>query len=554
MAANLSWASTTGGASTPGLGLAQVRLHCDDRPPLRLQALDEIEAFDTDTLRVEAPLAACTAPLLRALVQWSLTRQDRQFGIVPPEAALAQQRRSDSARAAASLPFPVAVCGDHVEEVGLSGSRSVSQAEFLGRLAGEAPYFAVAVCGHGAEHCIALGADWLALHAHYGLKGPVLNARTPQAGVVLLGGCSTLRLADSVIPQHLQVAAALCANGAAVIGPYRNIRSAPRLHRAFVERMLAGLQAGHVAHELNLLLRDVEGEVPCIVLLGDPQRALGGADRPLQPQARFATDAAARASAVARLDIAGRRLRELRELISALLLWPWPLAHTQAAAHEIDDALRAVSMTLAVDAMDPLSSREIAHVEQAASRLCGRLLDGLAEDLVQWIRSGRWLQAAYAPVARRALRATRTCRAGLDCARGDGQVVDYAFDGPAMCGAMLARECDRCGSLAEWSAAAPAPQHLPVRVVEGSLRAQLPPLASDETGRLVIHRCEVVPTHDWPADGGAVEIDARASAVHGRVTLVACRIGPRGIATSYAHAFRNPQTGEFTAQMETFSS
>ncbi|MGO8248932.1 hypothetical protein [Rhizobium johnstonii] len=504
-------------------------------PHTIVAALQEIAGV---SLVASARGSVLTGKLLGAFVNWSLAKPGRRFGMMLDRSPGCNA----SSRAPVAEEFAIARGGDIAEEFGRAGRRHVSQSQFIARLTGTSPYYAVCITGHGAEHCLSLGSTWLTARYGYGLAGAKLDARSVETKVLFLNGCSTLRLADSLIPEDLRLSTVLSAAGIAVVGPYRNIRGSQLMERAFVDLVLAGLPVGGIVCELNLLLRDQLAEIPCMVLIGDPCLTL-----PVEYQSRrqdksIAWSAARRTTEMAALRNSAEALRRVRDFHASLSICAWSMIEAAAPARAAEMLLRTAGKALAVEIQAPLTLDELITVRMTVEGGRIDLLEAMADDLVAWIGAGRWLQSAYAPVTVPAPPVARTCSVSDDCERGDGTLVDYRFAGLALGQvSVVARECDRCGSRAEWTGDGAAPSPPQVRTEGATVIVEIGELAPNERGRVLLHRCGRTPPAHWPAGGGSLRFDLSGSEVYGRVTVVAFRIGDDHIAVSYAHFFRDPR-------------
>lgn len=222
--------------------------------PFGTRALGVLRQIDGENLIASGPSSSFTTPLLNAMVEWSLTKGDR----------ICSLQLSDTTVARACTPrdssFIVARCNSVAEEFDKLDRREVPLGQFLMRLRGAEPYFAVCMTGHGAEHCLALGSSWLTAATAYGLAGESIDVRAVASSLILLNGCSTLRLADSLVPSSLRLSTIMTSAGISVAGPYRNIRGSSSIEHTFIELVLAGWPAGRIVRELNVLLRDEVGK------------------------------------------------------------------------------------------------------------------------------------------------------------------------------------------------------------------------------------------------------------------------------------------------------
>lgn len=509
-------------------------------------------------LRVRGPYAAMTAPRLMRLVRWSLAAPGRGFGLLPDCAA---RDPADEGRAAAE-PYPSGDAVGIASPDGLfvhdrDGRRPLDGAAFGRRLAGAERFAALVLTGHGAEHCMALGpAAWLATDAGYGLPGAVLAPQACAVPLVFLNGCGTLRLAGSPVPRALSLAARLHAGGATVLGPMRNLRGGAALETAFVESVRAGQPAGRIATRLNRLLARAAGELPSIVVLGEPGRAVAarpspgaGAAAPARPLAGRAMrprspadppdDAQERLHAAARA--AGRALRQGE----GFARWAWPAAAIRAAIAALEPALHLARQALAVGDMSALAPADLALLAGRLDRARRALAAAILDDAAATITAGDWLQAAYAPVMRRRLARSLRCR-GTCSAGGGGLLADYRFDDPAgLAAPVFARECDRCGSVSEWMARARPPGAAAAGAHDRTAWLDLPPLGDAVAGRVLVHRSPRPRARAWPEAGGRVRFAMQDCPVAGRVTLAALAIGPDGLVARYGHLFRHPADGRF---------
>lgn len=476
-------------------------------------------------------------------------RDVRRHSVVTPREFV--QARAAEPRVAApeiSPPDerPVGVAGpEGLFEVGADSCRLLAPGAFHSRLNGPGRFQALAVTGHGAEHVIQLGDAWLATSGTgYGLHGEAIQPDQLQIPLILLNGCSTLRLSGSVVPLHYSLAARLVTRGATVLGPFRNVRGSEKLARAFVRAVLSGAPVSRISRRLNLLLRDEEGEVPCIAAIGDPDQALPMA-RPgrARETAPLPTPPPSALSDIA-LEI-GRAQRAL-DLFTDLAGWNWPFTHARAAARAIEAAIQAARGALVSSSIDPLSNDDYTLLRTRLRDDAASLLDAIREDAAAWIGGGRWLQGAYAPVRHRKIDRQFSCDGA--CGRTGGgagsTVVDYRFGDPAN-GAQTAyaRECDRCGSRSEWTGPARFLEPLRCRVTAPQrATVTLPTPPDDAVGCILIHRDSGRRPLPWPAAGGPVELDLSRSPVTGRVTLVALSVAPTGVSTQYADLFRDPET------------
>lgn len=434
---------------------------------------------------------------------------------------------------------------DGLFEVGASSCRILSMAEFRSRLNGPNKFQALAVTGHGAEHVIQLGEGWLAASATgYGLAGDVILPDELEVPLVLLNGCSALRLVGSVVPLAHSLAARLVSRGVTVLGPFRNVRGSERIASAFVRAFLSGKSVASIVYRLNRLLRDEEGELPCIVAVGDPNQVqLSVVRGGLREVARLPTTPPA---VLTDLAIEIGTARRLLDLCADLAEWDWPFNNANAAAQGTWSAMQAGRRALAAVEVEQMAEEDYEFLQTQLAKCKDALACAIQQDASDWIGSGRWLQGAYAPVRYR--RIDRRFRCYGDCGRtcdaNSAIVVDYRYDDPASRAATtFARECDQCGSKSEWIGAARTLAPPRCRLASPSTAIiSLPMLPDDAYGCVLIHRDRAHIPLSWPSAGGSVELDLSRSNVTGRVTVVSLCVAPDGLTAQYTNLFRDPDT------------
>lgn len=495
-----------------------------------------------DKLIIQGRWGDFTAGRLRALIEWSMAKPERHFTLDVCDIDR-KQAATDGPAVSHSFPIGVSSGGDFLEVNG-TATRHVTQDEFESRLSGPAAFSALVITGHGAEHCISFGPKWVMTDTGYGLAGQPIYPTEIHVPIVFLNGCSSLRMADSVVPAHRSVAACLLSDDRVVLGPFRNVRGSCELEKVFVDLALAGCSVGQITQELNRTMCHSVGEIPCIISIGDASRhlpegriALTEPDLPLKAAPDW-------------LDLVDvtQDVSSILRICRNLKAWAWQPRHLEDQMSFLEQAIDAGRRAVALSDRSDLLNEERRYLKDYLKSVGEEAIAKLLDDIVVLIASGRWVQSIYAPCTERNLDWSGPCQAG--CAQGAeheaGLVVDYRFDDPAgEIPPVFARECDRCGSVAEWLQDAPP---LPIQKIDrvgDHIVVKLDELDVKDQGRILIHRAADMAPKLWPKCGAEVVFDFSESDLRGRITVVAVSAGPGGLATRYAHLFRNPSTGEF---------
>jgi hypothetical protein len=394
----------------------------------------------------------------------------------------------------------------------------------------EMPPLGVAITGHGAEHCIRAGEHWLTTDARISPSAQVLLPHELRSPAVLLNGCSSLRLGDSVVPRRYSVAAALHAAGAAVIGAYRNLHTSPDVSEDFSDALLEGLPLGRIVNRLNLRLRERGESRGSFQLLGDAARVVSPPRR--SPRRRPEPPEV---------------MNEPADLLHEVN-WVEHLYSTFARCVDLSEGLRASyrhfleAARLAVrghqtSSLAKLTAEEHSLLRSALETAVGPLLRALLDEFFLHISRGRWLEGLYAPFSH------RTEVEAPACPRCTAKATRHRYHPFGQSVMWIERdECDACGTLSEHFGSRAELAPLMAWSTGRQLRVQLPPLERSCQGRIFIHRASVRPL-EWPPGGGELGFDLEELPFRGRITVVGAVIGPGTLALNYQTLFTPPAAG-----------
>ncbi|HZH16131.1 MAG TPA: hypothetical protein VE057_17410 [Archangium sp.] len=473
------------------------------------------------------------------LAEWALEAEGRGTAVLPVEAFAAPMQ--GGARERHDVDVIGAFWDSAAWELHPSGNVRVSAPGLVARLTGAAPPRALVVCGHGAEHCAALGEAWLAADPGACLAGESIPPEAIGAHLVVLNTCSSARLGDSVVPRQYHLASRMLAAGASIIGAFRNL-SGPT--DQFLEVLSAliwqGTTLGSLTTRLNAVLRESGMQPPSFIALGRAESAISAASAaraPMKPPSRGpGTGGGPRATAPCPTDLLVALSREVRWL-SGLhhTVQRWELAIPSAAA--IAPALKDLEGALA-RAADPrvasaLAERERDGLLEVAARTTHRYREALLTDFGGSIQQGRWMQTLHCASSDSTWHEAGACPV---CA---GRRVRYVFT-PRTSGQVNAYldECDRCGTLADWCGAEEPPETFPsARVERSALEVHCATGPDVQAGRILIHRARSVEPRPLLTPGGSARFTWDELPFRGRLTVVAASFTRTRLAFSYRTLF-----------------
>lgn len=392
----------------------------------------------------------------------------------------------------------------------------------------------VALTGHGAEYCMKFGSSWLSTYETALLSGPMVFPSFHLGAVVLLNGCASLRLGDSVVPKEYSLAHALSRTGTAVIGSFRNMHSSLRYGEVFAEALLAGLSLGRIVNSLNLLASQVEQKGAAFQLLGDPSicyPATSTKNRAAPQEIRIAEPASVQefvSNTVGLEQIAVSLARWMPECPQVARTCA-RLARLTDRAGQVLHAWRAAT----------LDTGELALVLEEMENTFAVLRAELFDALVKLIQTGGWIENRYASLCRRADATEARCER---CGGANYKTTYEPF--VANLPPIEREECDLCGTTQELVGNGARPRLATVGAGPGRIAVDLPPLAERTQGAVFLHRMPTFRPILWPRGGGRISIEEGNLSFGGRLTLVAASMGPGCLTLNYHTFFVEPNQAQ----------
>lgn len=494
------------------------------RPVVVLRDAEEFASFlesaDAASITVIAAWPDLTADLLRRLAEWAAERPGRGCGVIPSDSVPRERPRPPGGpRQALVASF---------DGFGMLAGGSLAElapAAFEAAL--DTPDIVLAITGHGGEHCITLGGDWIGTYPEAGLPGRRIPPDSIRCAAALLNTCGSLRLGDSVVPRQLSLAARLFAQGGAVIGAYHNQFALPDAALLFARDVLAGLPLGRIVGRLNRESRARGNPATSYQLLGDAITVLGdGAAWPEPPSRTLSRPASAPLV---------EEMGWLEQVDATIGGWVETRPVEGAARAPWRRAVRNLYTAARESARAVLSDEEVAAIEDDARDAARAFRADLLEELASHSLAGAWPQTLCSPVS-----APATHHAAR-CPRCGSRVLQHGFS-PRRPGLLSLRseDCDRCGTIRDVIGEAPEPVRLEAAVEDGAIGLRLPALEAGCTGRALVYRSVSLPPVPWPARGGIVRFPVAGIPFRGKTTLIASQLGPAHLSITYTTLFVDP--------------
>jgi hypothetical protein len=479
-----------------------------------------LSRLDASTVTVRAPWDRLTGHLMQDLADWAAERPQRGCGVVPSDSPAGRYIAGDAA--------PIALLSDETACRALTsaGLRTIALEDGLELLASSTPPVAVALTGHGGEHCIAIGDRWIGTYSAAALPGVVMAPEAITCGAAFLNTCGSLRLVDSVVPRRYSLASRLHARGAGVVGAFRNQLTFAHAGEMFARQVMLGMPLGAVVNSLNRESRRLGHAAVSYQLLGDASSIVSNAVLPNMDRVE-----ASRCFSDSLLDEVGWLDQAYRTLASWRDLSP----DAESAYRDFARARRMVH-TAVHAARTRLTDVEIGTLEWVARESLATGSARLLDEMSRLTLDGIWPQAAWAPVSQPPVVCISTCGR----CRGRSLRYEFAPIGRGLHGGRSI-DCDRCGTVHDVvGSLATTPTLIEVSHRGEALDVSLPPLDADCIGKVTIHRSRSVAPQPWPRDGGIVTFPVRSIPFRGKTTVTASRIGASFLALDYATVFVAP--------------
>jgi len=498
------------------------RLHARLEGPQQLSGF--LAATDAKSVTLRAPWPLLTSDVLRQLAEWAIDRPGRGCGVVPVTSAPPTVCVQSHQCAATAL------LSDTLGTWLLAGTRlsPIATEELLGQICATYPPTALALSGHGGEHCISIGSDWIGTYPAASISGRLLSPDLVGSPAVFLNTCGSLRLGDSVVPPHYSLALRLYQRGAAVIGAYRNQFTFPEAPLIFARGVLAGLPMGQIAAHLSAEARGRGDATASYQLLGDA--AQPAVPRPLGSGWASDERASGTSGAFGPLIL---ELVFLDQLTTTLANWPELVAESQQATVEFRNSLRTVLHAEHASYRRLISAEDAETIEFVGRSAVVKQRGTLLRMLGICAARGQWPQSLYACIsAQPAVRVQ--C-----CPRCGGRAMAYDFT-PFQRGFLPLRsiDCDGCGAISDAFGEPPDAPALPeMSVRDGVIEIALPPLGVCSSGRVAVHRSGLENGQEWPPHGGEIGIPLAPIPFRGKTTIAASQAGPGFLRVNYVTTF-----------------
>jgi hypothetical protein len=495
-----------------------------EREAVQLKSTRQLREFlfaaTDETLVFHGLWEELTVPVQYMLAAWTLGGPGRASAIRPID--LVTRRCNQAILGWITRPDIVLVQPTGSYLIRRGTVRPCTELEALDLAKDEHSAVALAITGHGAEHCVQFGSLWLSTDPHARLPGPIVDPQDLRSPLVFLNSCSSMRMGDSAVPISHSLAAALYARGTTVIGSFRNLHTSLDAPRLLVEGLASGQALGSALRNVNAAAVRDGAVIPPFQIMGDPTLRTNSLTARL-PRRNRADKHVGQAVAD---DMISTEV-----FVHTIRSWFQPSDEFETSYRQFKETARRVLALSHEQVSQSLSEEEIGDVLQMGRDAAAALRASLLEDLRRKIQAIRWLEICYAPVSR-----TRVSRSIGNSSKTPLKLRHvYRARGRGML-AVTREDCCVRGTLREWLGAR-APGRLHVRLSPRAILIEACPLAQDELGTFFIHRTGAMPAVPWPQGGGRISFDVHELPFKGRVTVVAARLGPKFVHFEYRTLF-----------------
>lgn len=474
-----------------------------------------------------------TTSIQYALATWTLAGPGRASAVLPVDLAAELPRRDNRRWLAQPDVVLVQPTGNILVRRGTVVS--CTDLEALELASDEHSPVALAITGHGAEHCVQFGSLWLCTDPDARLPGAIVDPRDLRSPLVFLNSCASLRMGDSTVPMAHSLSATLFAQGSVVVGSFRNLHTSLDAPRLFVEGLRSGESLGNVLRNVNAAAVKAGAVIPPYQIMGDP--TLKTIARPVRLARRNRSDNRNRL-VKSTIQAVSENIASTELMAHTIANWFRPSDRLETIYKKFKDTSRYVMPLCHDQVSQSLSTDELNNTLRTGLDAAAALRESLLEELRDKIQNVRWLETCYAPNSH--VRISRKAGAGLKTSLIMRHV--YLPIGRGML-AVTREDCCARGTLREWLGVR-APGRIEARLIPGAIVVDACPLGQDELGTFFIHRTNASPPVAWPQAGGRVSFAVDELPFKGRVTVVAARIGPRFAHFEYRTLFVPTGSGD----------
>jgi acyl-CoA synthetase (AMP-forming)/AMP-acid ligase II len=480
------------------------------------------------SVTVVAPWCELTVEVLSALAEWAMESPERGCGVLPDDHSTSPDLAYESSR-----PFVLLSDASGFSMLDKEGLHTISVETFTGLLLGDPPPAGLAITGHGGEHCITIGKQWVGTYPEAALPGRCLLPSALRSRAIFLNTCGSLRLADSVVPNTYSLAYQLYAQGRAVIGAFRNQFTFCEAPLIFAHDVLNGVQLGRIVNRLNRESLKRGNPILSYQLLGEATdvvyRGTGESFSLQRESVGFVSEGLL------------RELVRFKKIYETLGIWFEHSLSVVEGHREFMNITRLVFTAVHDATHSVMSAEDLIFLEHTAMMAIRRQRIALIEEFSLFTLSGVWPQSLCGPVSSAPRIRLSTCP---HC--GGRSMWHEAKPRDSDLLTLQSEDCDRCGAISDTIGDLPGPCRIDAILDNDEIHVKVPPLPTASVGIIVVHRGGSIPHEVWPEEGGIVRIPVMSIPFRGKTTIAASRIGPDFLSFSYTTLFVFPGSSRAT--------